>query len=93
VRDALDDLLRRQTLVAIAAGFALGYALLDVARGAGTLVLSVFTERSFGSLSGGPLSLDVGGRTLEFGQVFAGLVTLAVVAAVVLYVLRGRSDD
>lgn len=91
--DALDDLLRRTTLLALAAGIALGYALLDVARGAGTLVLSIFTERPFGSLSGGPLSLDVGGRTLEFGQIVAGLVTLAVVVVVIAYVLRRRPGD
>jgi hypothetical protein len=89
VRDALDELLSRTTLLTIAAAIAGGYAVLSVAQGAAALVLSAFTEQEgqFDSI-GGPLSLDVGDRTLEFGQLVAGVVTLAVVLAFILYVVR-----
>ena len=90
----LDDLLRRTTLLTIAAAIAVEYGLLQVGQGAAALVLSVFTERegSFAA-SGGTLSLDVAGRTLEFAQLVGGLVTLAVVLAVVAFALRGRPGD
>jgi branched-subunit amino acid ABC-type transport system permease component len=89
VRDVLEDLLGRASLITIAAAIALGYALLNLAQGVSVLVLSIFTEQGdqFSS-SGGPLSLKVGGRVLEFAQLISGLVTLAVVLAVILYVLR-----
>jgi hypothetical protein len=89
VRDVLEDLLSRASLITIAAAIALGYALLNLAQGVSALVLSIFTEQDnqFSS-SGGPLSLKIGGRVLEFAQFVAGMVTLAVVLAVILYVLR-----
>ena len=89
MRDGLEDLLSRASLITIAAAIALGYALLSLAQGVSALVLSIFTEQEgqFSS-SGGPLSLKVGGRVLEFAQLVAGVVTLAVVVAVILYVLR-----
>jgi hypothetical protein len=96
MRDALDDLLRRASLVTIAAAIALGYALLNLAEGVSTLVVSIFTERdtgTFGGVGGGPLSLEVQGRFLEFGQLVRGVVTLSVVVAAILYVLRLDERD
>jgi hypothetical protein len=94
MRDALDDLLRRRTLLTIAAAIALGYALLDVAQGAAGLVLSVFTQQATQFDAGrSPLSLRIGGRVLEFAQLVAGVVTLAVVLAAILYVLRRERKD
>ena len=63
MRDELENLLSRASLITIAAAIALGYALLSVAQGVSSLVLSIFTEQDdqFSS-SGGPLSLRVGGR-------------------------------
>jgi uncharacterized membrane-anchored protein len=90
VRDALADLLERASLVVIASAIALGYALLNVAQGAAALVVSIFTEQgesAFGDVRA-PLSLELGGRVLDFAQLVAGVVTLAVVLAVVLYVLK-----
>jgi hypothetical protein len=94
MRDAVDELLSRTTLLTIAAAIALGYALLNLAQGVAALVLSISAEQSeqFGG-SGGPLSLEVGDRVLEFAQLVAGAVTLAVVLAI-LYVLKpGRPDS
>ncbi len=73
----------------IAAAIALGYALLNLAQGVSALVLSIFAEQGdqFSS-SGVPRSLKIGGRVLEFAQLVAGVVTLAVVVAVILYILR-----
>jgi hypothetical protein len=94
VRDDLEDLLSRASLVTITAAIALGYALLNLAQGVSFFVLSIFSEQSdqFSS-SGGPLSLKVGGRVLEFAQLVSGLVTLAVVLGVILYVLRPDQRD
>jgi len=89
VRDALEDFLSQATLLTIAAAIALGYAVLTVAQGVSALVLSVFTERDDQFGSGlGTLSLDVGSRTLEFGQLVSGVVTIVVVLAAILYVVR-----
>ena len=93
MRDAVDELLSRTTLLTIAAAIAFGYAVLNVAQGAAAVVLSVFTEQEDQFGSGGPLSLEVGGRTLEFAQLVAGVVTLAVVLAFILYVVRPERQD
>ena len=92
MREALDDFFSRRTLLTIAAAIALGYGLIDLARGASVLVLSIFTEQD-GGAGRGPLSVEIGGRILEFAQLLAGAVTLAVVVAVILYVLRRRATD
>ena len=95
MRDTLDDLLEQFTLLTIAAAIALGYAVLNLAQGVAAFVLSALTERrdEFDGF-GGTLTLDVGGRTLEFAQLASGIVTLAVVLAAILYVLRlGAMDE
>jgi hypothetical protein len=95
VRDELEDLLSRAGLVTLTAGIALGYALLNLAQGVSALVLSISTEQDGQLLNAGrgPLSLEVGGRLLEFAQLVAGVVTLAVVLGVILYVLRPDQRD
>ena len=94
MRDSLDDLLRQVTLLTLAAAIALGYAVLSLAQGIGALVVSVFTEHEdqFSS-GGGPMSLDVGGRTLEFAQLTIGVIEVAVVLAAILYVVRPDQRD
>jgi hypothetical protein len=90
MRDAFDELLEQFGLLTIAAAIALGYSLLNVAQGASVLVLSIFTEQesSFAESSRGTLSLKVGDRILEFAQLVSGIVTLALVLAAILYVMR-----
>jgi hypothetical protein len=93
VRDVLEDLLSRASLVIIASAIALGYALLSLAQGVSALVLSIFTEQEEQFAGRGPLSLEIGGRVLEFAQLVAGVVTLAVVLGVILYFLRPDQRD
>ena len=93
MRESLDDLLRQVTLLTLAAAIALGYAVLSLAQGIAALVLSGFTERETEFSSGSPVSLDVGGRTLEFAQLTVGVIEVAVVLAAILYVVRPGQRD
>jgi hypothetical protein len=83
----LDEFLAQHGLLTIAGAIALGYAGLNVAQGASVLVLTFFADRDE-TFSAGPLTLDVGDRVLDFGQLVGGVVTLAVVLAAILYVVR-----
>jgi hypothetical protein len=65
VRKALDDLIREATLVAVALGIALGWALFQVADGVSDLVETLLTDypepsEIFNAANGAPLSWDLG---------------------------------
>ncbi len=79
-------------LFALATGLAFALALIDLARGVGMLVLSALVERGESFGSGGPLTLDIGSRTLEFGQAVQGVVVLAVVVLASL-ALKSRAPQ
>jgi hypothetical protein len=94
MRASFDDLLRQVTLLTLAAAIALGYAVLSLAQGFAALILSGFTERGDAfSSGGGTLTLDVGGRTLDFAQLVVGVIEVAVVLAAILYVVRPDQRD
>jgi hypothetical protein len=95
MRDTLDRLLREATLLTLALGIALGWALFQVADGVSTLVgtlLTDFPEPSdiFNVTSSAPLSWEVGGRLLVLWPLVSGLIQLAVVLAVAALIPRRR---
>jgi hypothetical protein len=92
VREAFDRLLRDRPVVAVALGVALGWSLIQVAAGVAAVVTGLLTKNDFtGYAGGGVLTWEVGGRILTFGTLVVGLVQLAVVLAVALFVFRERN--
>jgi len=92
MRSTLDALLRTPMVFGLTAGLALALALIDFARGVSTLVLSALAEHGESFGVGGLLTVDIGSRTLEFGQVVQGAVVLAVVVAIAMTMLRLSRD-
>ena len=94
MRDAFERLLRDATLVTIALGIALGWALFQVAEGVSLLVTTLLTETPTAAEVGHyffePLTWRVGGRVLTLGALARGLVELAVVLAVAVFLGRRR---
>jgi len=94
-------MLSNRPLVALALGIALGWSLIQVATGVaalvGGLLYEVDSENQFlGFYGGSPwigvLAWNVGSRVLSLGPLVVGLVQLAVVLAVALFVYRPRDD-
>lgn len=91
MRDALNRLVHEATLVTLALGIALGWALFQVAEGAAAVVESLLTEYPAGGeyfLT--PLTWEVGGRVLTLWPLVSGLIELAIVLAVTALVARRR---
>lgn len=89
---AFGRLLTDATLLAVATGIALGWALYRVANAVGQLVLSIASHPLGGyeDVYYPPLSARIGDRVLVFGPLLEAGVTFAVVLAVVLAVYRLR---
>lgn len=89
VQEALDRLLREAMLVTIALGIGLGWSLFQVAQGVATSVSGLLTKYPASELAGysnsQPLTWIVHGRVLTFASLLTGLIELAVVLAVAVY--------
>jgi hypothetical protein len=95
MRNALEDLLDDLTLMRLALGIALGWALFRVADGAATTVTTTLTDfgpqtYSAHSFTGEPLTWYVGDRILTFGKLLQGVLALAVVLVTAILVERRR---
>jgi hypothetical protein len=94
VRRELRQLLNDDWLVRIAAALLLGFLLVDVFQGLGTLVVGLIeAEPDFPFNGGEPTTFRVGDRTVRYGPLLQSVLGLA--GAVVLLALimrwRGRS--
>lgn len=94
MREALDRLLKDLTLITLALGFALGWALLQFAEGVSNVITTLLND--YEEVSGNPdllLTWRVGeGHLLSLGQLLEGSIELAVVLAVAAFV-RSRQGD
>jgi len=102
VRAAFDRLLRDLTLTTLALAIALGWALFQVAEGiaelAAGLLYEIDADQEARGISGffyptrytGVLVWNVGGRLLTFGHLVVGLIELAVVLVVAVFIYRRR---
>ena len=92
---ALDRLLRDATLLAIALGIALGWALFQVAHGVSVLINTLLADYpaapGIHAFNFEPLTWEVGGRLLTFAELPRGLVEHGVVLAVALFLVRRRN--
>jgi hypothetical protein len=89
VRESLSGLRRDRTLVVVVLGVALGAALWDIARGISdllTLLLKHYPDRTYYSFY--PLTWTVGGRVISVAGLARGLIELAVVLLVAMWVYR-----
>lgn len=89
MRDGLERLLREATILTVALGIALGWALYQVAEGVSHLVAALLTDVEFaGNPIGTALTWGIGDRVLSLGPLVYGLIELAVVLLVAALVLR-----
>jgi hypothetical protein len=91
LRHELSALLRDATLVTLALGLALAWAVVQVAEGVGALVwtfLQEYTrdERRLHVFTDEPLTWFIGERAVTLGPLVRGLVELAVVVGILLVV-------
>src|SRR5205823_1791012 len=97
MRNAFDRLLSDFTLVGLGLGIALGWSLFQVAQGVSTLISSLLidyphsTDLLYSVRHTEALTWVVGNRVLTFGPLLRGLVELAIVLTVALFI-RSRFD-
>jgi hypothetical protein len=88
VRRDLERLLRETTLTALAFAIALGWSLYQAASGFAYLITSALDSVDTGETYLGPLTWKVGNHVFAFAQLIQGLIELALVLAVILFVRR-----
>jgi hypothetical protein len=94
VHPAIRRLVDDGTLLAVAAGIALGWSAFRLADAIGTLVVSIASKPPFPASefsSAYPLTARIGDRVLVFGPLLEAGVTLVLLLAVVLAVYGVRA--
>ena len=92
VRSDLEQLLRDTTLTTLVFAIALGWSLFQVVSGLGYLIVGAFQKTSPDDLYGGSLSFTLGRHVFIFQPLLQGLVELAAVIALLVFVLRRRTQ-
>ena len=96
MRERLDALISDLTLTSIALGIAIGYALFQVGRGLAATITTLLHHYPSADLRviahGDSLTWQVGSRVFTIGDLLGGLIELAVVVGVAMFVTARRRD-